>query len=70
MQMTESDSSHIRAYGYDPDKKIMAVCFNSGDTYHYEGVTPEHFDAFDRADSLGKHLHSVIRPRYGNGVKQ
>lgn len=61
MKMEPVESSAIKAVGYDPKSKLLAVQFTSGDTYHYENV-PEHVhEGLMSARSVGGHFHQHIR---------
>jgi hypothetical protein len=60
-------SSNIKGIGYHPETQTMAVKFSNG-IYHYNGVTEKEFQAFQKAESIGKHFHSVIRGKF-KGVK-
>ena len=48
-------SNQVKAIGYDPATKTLAVQFNAGvgAIYHYPGVEPEAFEAFKASESLG-----------------
>ena len=39
----------------------MAIIFNSGRQYVYEGVTFTDYSKFEKSESQGKLLHSVIK---------
>ena len=63
--MTEVKSSQIHSIGHDPASNTLAICFRNksgrGPTYHYENVTAEQFEAFNGAESLGKHFIAHIK---------
>lgn len=63
--MTEVQSSQIRAIGFDPATKTLAVQFLRGEqkTALYPGVEPEQFEAFRSSESLGKHFGAHIKTR-------
>lgn len=63
--MTEVQSSQIRAVGFDPATKTLAVQFLRGDqkTALYPGVEPEQFEAFTTSQSLGKFFGQHIKTR-------
>lgn len=49
------ESSKIKAIGYDPESKTLAVQFNYGAAvYHYPDVAPETHAAFVGNESVGK----------------
>lgn len=58
-------SSQIAAYGYCHDTQTLAVQFKNkkgpGAVYHYAAVPPAAFEAFDKAESKGKHLGEHIK---------
>lgn len=57
-------SSNISAGGYDPDKKILAIEFKSGDIFHYAGVELEVATAFYCAESKGTYYGKNIRGKF------
>lgn len=58
-------SSQIKAMGHDLATNTLAVQFRAGDAvYHYAGVSAETFKELKAAKSVGKHLHSKIKPHY------
>jgi hypothetical protein len=75
MPMTPlGDSSLFVAHGYDPDTQTMRLQFKNkgkpGDTYEYDGVSPEKYAAFTGANSHGAFFHKRIRPVHeGRKVK-
>jgi hypothetical protein len=64
MEMESVDSSNIREIGYDEAEKTLGIIFHSGILYHYFEVTPETFEEFKTADSLGKYFNANIRNQY------
>lgn len=66
--LTAVNSSQIAAIGHDPETNTLAIQFKNwkGETtslYHYANVTPEDFEAFKGAPSLGKHFGAQIKSR-------
>lgn len=57
-------SSQIKAHGHDGTTNTLAIEYHSGDTYHYEGVSPEQYQAFAKAESVGKHFHAHIKGKH------
>jgi KTSC domain len=57
-------SKQIKAIGYDPAAKTLAVQFLSGGTYHYADVPPELAGEFEKAPSKGSFLHHQIKGKY------
>ena len=65
--LTKVDSSQINACGYDAESQTLAVEFKNfkgdiGSLYWYSNVSQEQFDAFNTAESKGKHLGQFIKP--------
>lgn len=58
---TAVESSQIAEIGHDGS--TLAIKFKSGGLYHYPDVTVEQFEAFQKAESLGKHFGANIRSR-------
>ncbi len=60
-----AQSSQIHATGYDPTTKTLAVQFKRkagpGSVYLYQNVTPEQHQAFQGAESIGKHFGAVFK---------
>lgn len=63
-KMIPVDSSMIQAVGYDPETQILEVLFNSGQTYHYEGVPPKVHKELMEADSKGRYMRDAIIDMY------
>ena len=59
------DSSQIAAIGYSDATTTLAVMFTrgQGSVYHYPNVTPDEYQAFIRAESLGEHFGRHIKAR-------
>lgn len=57
------NSSQVKAVGYDPESKTLAVQFTrgTGAIYHYPNVTAEDHKAFIEAESIGKHFGKHIQ---------
>lgn len=64
INMTPVKSSNIKACGYDPDKKTMAVEFADGSLYHYADVSKSDYDDLVSAKSVGSHFHKHIKGVY------
>jgi hypothetical protein len=54
------ESSMIQAVGYDPETHILEVVFTSGQTYCYEDVPPDVYQALMAADSKGQYMRAAI----------
>lgn len=57
---TPVKSSSVASIGYDDSTRTLAVVYKHGGEYHYHGVTPEAYVALQKAESVGKHLHSHV----------
>ena len=55
------DSSNILGSKYIVNEKKLAIIFNSGRQYVYEGVTFTDYNKFEGSESQGKLLHTVIK---------
>lgn len=59
-------SSQIHAIGHDAATNTLAIQFKSksgaGSVYHYANYTPELFNAFKNAKSVGSHFKTSIKP--------
>lgn len=54
-------SSNILASKYNIIKKKLAIIFKGGRQYLYHDVKREDYDIFEKAESQGKILNSVIK---------
>lgn len=63
IELTAVNSSQVKAIGYDPATKTLAVTFTRGPgaIYHYPGVEPETFEAFKAAESIGTFFGQHIK---------
>lgn len=59
-----SGSSNIKEIKYSPITRELEITFHSGGTYRYKDVPAEAHEAFEKAESLGKHFHKHIRSAY------
>ena len=65
MPWTNTNSSIIRAYDYDPAMKVLHLHFAStGEIRSYQDVPPELAAEFIAAPSKGKFFHNRIRDEY------
>lgn len=62
-------SKNINTIHYDPKTKILEVTFNEGSTYHYHGINPTDYLAFENAKSHGKHFNKHIKDKYTSKKK-
>lgn len=59
-------SSQIKAHGYDPLSKTLAIVFTRGDgsPYHYAEVLQDVADGLAKADSAGKYFGAHIKGKF------
>lgn len=62
--MLPVNSSMANALGYDNERKILQVEFNSGSVYQYEGVDRDTWESLQTADSTGRFFNSEIKGSY------
>lgn len=62
--MKRCQSTALAGYGYDANRGVLAIEFRSGAIYHYQ-ATAEEFEAFDGAESKGRHYGQHFRSRPG-----
>ncbi|CAJ0705980.1 KTSC domain-containing protein [Ralstonia holmesii] len=67
IDMQTVDSSQIHAIGHDAENNILAIRFKNykGEVtslYHYSNFTAEDFEAFSKAESIGRHFGAHIKP--------
>lgn len=58
------DSSNVLASEYAKNEKKLTIIFGSGKKYDYKDVSLVDFLVFETADSQGKILNSIIKPKY------
>jgi hypothetical protein len=64
MELITVESSMIHAVGYDPEKHVLEVVFNTGRTYQYADVPPEVYEGLLKAESKGRYFLANIRDVY------
>ena len=64
MEMKKVNSSNLAAIGYNPDKQELVVRFHSGTQYRYHSVSPEVYEAFLEAKSMGIFFVREVRGKY------
>lgn len=62
--MQPVESSAIEAVSYDPAEQILALRFTGGATYLYYEVPPEVFDDLLAAESTGRFVNGIVKPRF------
>ncbi len=58
------ESSMIHAVGYDPERQLLEVAFNSGRVYCYEGVPPDVYEDLMAAESKGRFMRAAVIDMY------
>jgi hypothetical protein len=53
-------SSNVYDFDYDPRTKELILEFSEGRKYKYFGVSRQRFNAFNRAESLGKYVNEKL----------
>ena len=63
--MTECQSSHIAAHGYDAETRTLAIRFHGGErVYHYRDVPPETAQGLAKAGSVGRFFIAHIKGQF------
>lgn len=63
-------SDLISGDNYDPESNTLAIRFRSnGAVYHYNGCSPDMWEAYSKAESKGRYFHANIKKNL-QGVKQ
>lgn len=57
-------SANVKEAHYDPDTQQIRCVFMSGHSGYYSGCSEDLADEFERADSSGKFVASVLKPMY------
>lgn len=57
-------SSVIRAFSYDPDRRVLTVTFVSGRVYRYDRVPADVVSSFRQSFSKGEFFNARIRERF------
>lgn len=64
MERTKVNSSNIASVGYDPTGQVLEVEFKNGGVFAYQGVPAHEVVNLHGSESVGKYLHSKIKPNY------
>lgn len=61
VEMIETDSKALKAYGYDPSAQELTVIFRKGGAgqYTYVGVPPDEWERFLAAESKGSYMFHI-----------
>lgn len=62
--MFKCKSSNIEHIDYNPDTNTLEVKFKNGGIYHYSNVDQKTYDAFEKAESHGKHFAKAINGKF------
>ncbi len=70
IELHDVESSQIHSIGHDAETNTLAIRFFRGygrdqvpgSLYHYANFTAEDFEAFENAESLGRHFGKNIKP--------
>lgn len=57
-------SSALAAVGYDADRRVLEVRFNTGRIYHYFEVPASVVKQLLKASSKGQYFNRAIRPNF------
>lgn len=64
MKLTPIESSLILAIGYDKGTQVLEVVLRNELSYEYDGVPPEVYEMFMRAESKGRFFVENVRDVY------
>jgi hypothetical protein len=62
--MKAVESEAVGSVGYDPGRKVLAVYFNNGSTYHYAGVPSDLVDRLLDAKSKGAFVQKHVKGQF------
>ena len=64
MDRTSVSSSDLSSVGYDQEKQILEIEFNSGGVYQYFDVPTSIYEGLMNASSHGKYFHRNIKDNF------
>ncbi len=64
MKLERVESEMLEAVGYDANRRILEVIFNTGDRYRYKEVPAFEYDGLMNAESIGRYMHRHIIGHY------
>ena len=64
MKRLPVDSSAVCSIGYDPKLLLLEIEYTNGSVYDYYGVSPEVYQEFCEADSMGAFVNFRIKPNF------
>lgn len=62
--MKKVSSSNVDTIHYDPATRILEVVFKNNKFYHYNNVSQNTYNNFEKSNSLGEFLHKHIKPHH------
>jgi lysyl-tRNA synthetase class 2 len=63
-EITVENSSNIASFGYDVERKVLAIRFKSGDLWHYAGVEFALAEQLSEADSKGRFFYEHVKGKF------
>jgi hypothetical protein len=64
------NSSHVRAFVYDPKARTMSVHFHNGNVYVHHEVHSGELEVIKKAFSPGRYYHAGFKRKYPKVDKQ
>ena len=64
MERKTVTSSNLKSIGYDKDKSILEIEFNTGRVYQYDGVPEDIYQDLMDAGSHGGYFHGHIKDKF------
>src|SRR5581483_436267 len=64
IEIVEVVSSTITRIGYDSERQLLYVKFQSGDWYAFKDVLPTTHQEFIESELKGKHFHAKIKSSF------
>jgi KTSC domain len=65
VKMTPVESSAVASIGHDPELNELHVNYKNGGRYIFPDVTADHHTELLKAQSIGKHLNTLVVTRKG-----
>lgn len=62
MKMEKVESKAFKSIGYDPEREVIHVEFNTGAVFEYGSVSAEDWEAMKAAKSIGGYFMKSIKP--------
>lgn len=61
MKTFKPNSENVKRVKYNPESKQLEVEFHSGQTYQYEKISRQRYDAFRNAGSVGAYAAKKLK---------